>query len=161
MKNWKILSSSEYEEVWNFVYNKLCFEPYEAKEKKIILPQANRCFNIASYLKPDFKESLCDELYEVAQAWFKAISKGKRMYALNWKHEGYSFDPELPFEPGDVYDKWLVPAFPNGDYIFFLTHDFKNGIFGDGINFRISLWGKEIIEALEANCPEMLKENSL
>ncbi len=76
------------------------------------------------------------------------------MYALNWQHDCYSFLPELPFEK-DQFDEWLIPIFPNGDYLFFLTKNFQNGVFADGINLSISIFGKDIIREFEINKPSM------
>ena len=79
---------------------------------------------------------------------FKTLTKkkGERMYALDWQHQCYSFNPFLPFKKYGHPGRWEIPAFPNGDHHFFLTKDFKNGIFGDGIHKSISFFGKEMVE---------------
>ena len=80
------------------------------------------------------------------------------MYALDWQHDCYAFDPILPFERNE-FDDWLISIFPNGDYLFFLTSNFQNGIFADGINLKISFWGNEMLQALEANKPRILEKS--
>jgi hypothetical protein len=75
--------------------------------------------------------------------WFKIISRDKRMYVLNWHHVTYSFDPNLPFER-NKFNEWLVPAFPTGEFFCFLNDELTDGVFGDGWNFRIKLYGERI-----------------
>ena len=58
------------------------------------------------------------------------------MYALDWQHQCYSFNPFLPFEK--IWSSGIEmgnPALSKWRSLhFFLTKDFKNGIFGDGIH---------------------------
>lgn len=155
MKNWKILDTIEYNHAWDFVFSKCHFKPYE-KQELITLPNPNLCLDISQFYNDGFSEDLYKELHESAHAWFEKISNGKRMYALNWQHDCYSFSTDSPFEK-DEFGEWLIPVFPNGDYTFFLTQDFRNGIFADGINFRLLIWGESLIKILEAKMPNMLK----
>jgi hypothetical protein len=50
----------------------------------------------------------------------------------------------------DEFNDWLIPLFPNGDYTFFLTSDFKNILFADGINFTISFAGEDIVQEVKS-----------
>ncbi|MGN8844136.1 DUF2716 domain-containing protein [Niallia sp. HCP3S3_B10] len=61
-------------------------------------------------------------------AFKKSIIIGEKVYALDWMHNGYLFDPTLNFET-DEFGDWLIPIIPNGDH-FFLQRDFKWGIIG-------------------------------
>ncbi len=155
MNNWTLLSNSDSKRAWDYLYNDLHFKPHEKKDL-IVLPIPNRTFDISSFYNDGFREELYENLHEIVLSWFKKISNGKRMYALNWQHDGYSFACDLPFEK-DEFDEWLVPVFPNGDYLFFLTSNFKNGIFADGIHLRFSIWGEDIFGALESATPDILK----
>lgn len=139
MSNWKLLDNSAYTSVWNFVYDKLHFKPYN-KEHLISFLCHYICFDLTSFYDNGFNEALYDNLHEEILVWFKKASNGEELYALNWQHDCYAFNPDLPFEK-DEFNEWLIPVFPNGDYLFFLTKDFKNGIFADGINFTFSFWG--------------------
>ncbi|WP_164972745.1 DUF2716 domain-containing protein [Lacibacter luteus] len=158
MNNWKILKDVENKKVWDFVFSELHFKPHEEKEL-ITLPLPNKYFDISRFYNDGFVEELYNNLHESAQAWFEKISNGERMFALNWQHDCYSFTADLPFEK-DEYNEWLIPVFPNGDYLFFLTNDFKNGIFADGVNFQLLIWGGDIIKAFETKTPDMLKVNN-
>ncbi len=153
MSNWIAISESEYNKVWDFVFNNLDFKPHEKKVINLTTP--NICFDISSFYNDGFREELYDNLNESALQWFKNVYSGIKMYALNWQHDCYSFNPNFPFEK-DEFEEWLIPVFPNGDYLFFLTSDFNNGIFADGINLKFSLWGEDLIKAFEFIKPMIL-----
>lgn len=157
MKYWEELNTIEYKSAWDFVYGKLSFKSKE-KSKLIALPTPCVCFDISNFYDDGFQEELYDDLHEFVIRQFQVISKGEKVYALNWQHDCYFFYPKLSVDR-DEFDEWLVPVFPNGDYIFFLTSDFTNGIFADGINLKISFWGKEIVDAIEMDKPKMLIKN--
>jgi Protein of unknown function (DUF2716) len=155
MNNWQQLTDLEYKQTWDFVYDKLRFNPRNEKEDLIHIPSPSKYFDIARFYDDGFSEKLYDNLHDSALSWFKKISKGNRMYALNWQHDCFSFAPDLPFEK-DEFDEWKIPVFPNGDFLFFLTKNFKNGIFANGINLSLILWGMDIIDALEFETPDIL-----
>jgi len=102
------------------------------------------------------QESLYDDLHDKMRTVFQEITiEGERILALNWQHDCYSFDPRLPFEK-DEFDEWLISVFPNGDHIFFLTGDFKNIYYGDGIHKTISISGDSLLEAVAHYRPLIL-----
>ncbi|MBX3254202.1 MAG: DUF2716 domain-containing protein [Chitinophagaceae bacterium] len=154
MKNWKLLSDSEMQ-VWDFIYNKLDFKPTMDKENLIILPAPSQCFDISQFYNEGFNEYLYDDLHKSSMSWFETISEGKRIYALNWQHDCYSFTTKLPFEKNE-FGEWLISIFPNGDYIFFLSSDLNNGVFADGINCRLSFFGKTMMKAIKLNVAKIV-----
>lgn len=154
MTNWKILNELEYNKIWDFVFEKLHFEPHRATTL-INLPIPNKCFDISRYYNEGFQDVLYTKLHTSVLFWLKEITNGTRIYALNWQHTCYSLTTDLPFEE-DEFGEWLISVFPNGDFIFFVTDSLENGIFGDGINHRISIWGSEIIKVAETNMPSIL-----
>lgn len=156
MSNWKLTSELEYEAITSFVYDKLFFAPNGAKDEIIELPCPNKIFDIHKYYDSGFEEELYNDLHTSAIKWFKNIANEGIIYAYNWQHDCYSFSPYLPMET-DEFNEWLIPVFPNGDYLFFVSGNFNNGIFADGINLTISIWGKEIVKAVEIDTPLMFK----
>jgi hypothetical protein len=74
------------------------------------------------------------------------------MQVYDWQHDCYEFNPRLPFEK-DEFNQWLIPIYPNGDYYFFVTKDWKNVVFVDGLNPSIYLFGEKIISLFEQNKP--------
>ena len=154
MENWKLLTKQEYKSCWKFVYDELHFYPANNKNTLIELPKPNNKYDTSDFYNNGFDEKFYADLHSCSMKCFKNISSKQRMYALNWQHDCYSFLPELPFEK-DQFDEWLIPIFPNGDYLFFLTKNFQNGVFADGINLSISIFEKDIIREFEINKPSM------
>lgn len=155
MANWAILEAGDLRNCWDFIYENLQFKPHAGENEQIQLPTPNLSFDISNYYNDGYREDLYLDLHKKARSWFQEISKNRIMYAVVWQHEGFSFNPDLVFEV-DEFDEWLVPVFPNGDYTFFLTGDFLNGIFADGIHLIIRIWGVDIIEAFKKNTPSIL-----
>ena len=71
---------------------------------------------------------------------------------MSWQHESYSFDPRLDFEK-DEFNEWLIDVFANGDYNFFITSNFDNYFFADGVTMQVMYYGEAITESLENNKP--------
>lgn len=117
-------------------------------------------FNLSKFYNDGFCNDAYNNLHELAVYWFKNLAPQQRLYALDWQHTCYSFNPNLPFEK-DEFDEWYVSVFANGDYIFFLTEDFKNGLFCDGINLTISLFGKELLALCQAKTPVMFVDTEV
>jgi hypothetical protein len=151
MKNWKELDIITQKKAWEFVSQHLHFK--KNANGIIELPTANFKFDIRQFYNENFKEELYNDLHNKVKKWFEVF--GTVLYSLEWKGECYSFNPHLPFEM-DEFGEWLIPAFPNGDFSFFLTPDFKNGIFVDGINLTFSIWGEGMIHEYKKNTPKML-----
>ena len=149
MSNWNILSEAEYNRAWDYIFDELKFNPSPYVAKKFDnLPSPNIWFDTASIFDGFFIQSDFDELYFVALNLLKQISKSKNIIALDWQHECFSFNPYLPFDRFEN-DTWGIPFLPDGDSTFFLTNDFSNGVFGDGINLQICFWGKELLDAFK------------
>jgi hypothetical protein len=150
MRNWKILSEFEYNSVWNFIFDELKFNPSPYQAKKFDnLPLPNIWFDTSFIFDQVFSPSDFDELHTVALELLKKISKNNNIYALDWQHECFSFNPNLSFDRFENGD-WGIPFLPDGDSTFFLTNDYSNGIYGDGINLQICFWGDELLNAFNS-----------
>jgi hypothetical protein len=152
MKNWKRLNNIKSENLWDYVFDNLSFHPLEVKNKKIHIAKPNINFDTFDFFDIENIQVLYDDLHSKFIQIFVEISKGKRVFALDWQHDCYSFDPKLPFEK-NKFDQWLIPVFPNGDLCFFFTNDLTNGIFGDGWEHTLTLFGEEIINSFKKNLP--------
>jgi len=142
MKNWRKIDPDEYKLVWEKFYELFKFKPSLTEFPAIVssLPQLK--FDI-SKLYSDNK-IIFNELEQIALDLFIKLSKpSERLYALNWQHDCYDFDPRLEMDRNQ-FDEWIVPILPNGDYYIFLTKDFKNVWFGHPWEMTITLIGLEI-----------------
>lgn len=155
MKNWKLLSEPIKKNIWDYICDNLKYESQNLEIEILHIPNPKMCFEVFSFFKLEPFEYFYNELNEFAIKLFKKIAKDKIIYAMDWQHSCYSFDPNLPFEKNEFSDGclpgcniWPIPFFPNGDHLFFLTSDYKNGVFGDGFNGEIHFWGHEMLNAL-------------
>ncbi|MGF7232789.1 DUF2716 domain-containing protein [Arachidicoccus sp.] len=159
MNNWRLLDNKEFTLAWDFVYEKLLFQPYEKDKKLLKPPMVSKCFDISMFYNDGFNEDLYKELHDYMLECFQNTSNfGDRIFVLDWQHSCYSFDSRLPFEKNE-FGEWLIPVFPNGDFLFFLTKDFKNGIFADGVNLKITFWGNQFIDFLNSKDAGILSYN--
>lgn len=144
MKNWRILNNIECKMIWEFIYTELSFNPIDRARPLIKLPFPNKSYDLSNLYNKEFDNTFFNKLEEKAIDLFLNIAKNERIYALSWQHDCYSFNPNLPFEK-DEFEDWIVPIFPNGEYAFFITRDFKNGIFGDGVNMSMAFFGNDFV----------------
>ncbi len=156
MQNWQIIDSKKHNVLWDYVLNVLQFKPNASKEGVIKLPHPSKKFNVAPFFDAGFSRELYTDLHSKTKTVLETIAKDEQIYALDWQHDAYEFDPGLAFELNES-GEWLIPVFPNGDLIFFLTTDFKNVIFGDGIHLEISISGEQIFRAFESEKPRIFK----
>jgi Protein of unknown function (DUF2716) len=165
MKNWKILSDVIKEKTWSYIYDVLGFHPNCFETKLNNIPFPNRCFNIKEVFESSAFKSSYDEFHQFAVYCFQAIAPNNVIYAMDWQHDCYSFNPYLPFEKNEFYkryeNEWPIPFFPEADHYFFMTVDCLNGFFIDGINFNIYIWGEHLMEVInKTNLPQYFKNSS-
>ncbi len=156
MENWRLLEDIESGKIWEIIYERFMFKPNSNKKRLIEFPKPVKRYDISNYYDEKFDEKLYDNLHIVSKNVFSDLTNGERMFALSWQHNSYSFDPNLPFEE-DEFGEWMIPIFPNGDFNFFVTSNLANGVFADGINLSISIFGDKIIRAFSLNNPEIFK----
>ena len=153
MTNWKQLSDQEQDEIWNKFYPTFNFRPSVSEEDfpSILSSLPLLKFDISNCYSTDFP---LDKLEQIALKLFDKISNtGDRLYALDWQHECFDFDPRK-FMDLDERNEWIIPIFPNGDYYIFLTKDFKNMWFGHPWEQTITLVGNEIVKFGTEMIPE-------
>ena len=157
------MDSNTLDPVWDYIYKMMKFAPRTSGcndvENLIHLPNPSLCYNIEKFYDDGYREDYYDDLHEKVIIWFKNVCKDGVVYGLDWQHDCYSFSVNQPFER-DEFGEWLIPAFPNGDYVFFVAPDLKNGIFGDGINLQFYIWGEEFVAQNSGLQPAILQNAS-
>lgn len=172
---------NEYDKVWDKFENKFNFKPSIYEGRGINEPKDSLVFEVGNYYNQDEKTRIILEkdLNNKILNCFKILAfKDKFIYALNWQHNSYKLDiHNLNLEE---YNKWIiennsflyekinknlykcpyhaVPVFPNGDYYIFLTLDMTNGIFGHPWRRTICVFGKELIELLNKDKPQLFSK---
>jgi len=141
--NFRTLDPEEYDKVWNKFNNSFDFKPSSNifPAIKTTMPQLK--LDIKAYFSSDYP---FNKLEQLALDLFDKLSKpGDRLYALDWQHECYDFDPRQEMDRNE-FGEWIIPIFPNGDYYIFLTKDFDNIWFGHPWEQTITLIGNEIVK---------------
>jgi hypothetical protein len=152
---WRELEPQEYAAVWDRFFEKFQFNP--RTPLGIIEPAASVTFDIRHVYDrgAEAYESLTADLEaKLRDAFRRCVDAGETMYALDWQHECYLFDPhrEVDVESDDA---WPIPALPDGDYHIFLSRNLESGIFGHPWEYTMCVFGRSLIDALESNPPEL------
>lgn len=147
------LNAQEYKDIWDWVYKELSFRPsvYARDWPSIRTKMPFRKFST------DF---LWGERYDHgSQAGFmrKAIDtfisiteEGEVIYALDWQHEGFYYDPRELRVDGLLDNESSIPVIsfiPDGDYYIFITKNLQNVWFGHPWERSITLIGETLISA--------------
>ena len=91
MTNFRRLNQDEYDKVWEKFYDLFHFKPSINHFQAINTDRLQLKFDIKNCFSQDFR---VDKLEEYALTLFNSISKpGDRLFALDWQHECYDFDP--------------------------------------------------------------------
>jgi len=99
--------------------------------------------------------ALEDDLNRKTRAAFqRCIRPGEKMYALDWQHQCFWFDPHVSFDADDV-GAWGVPVLPDGDFYVFLPDDCRFCLYGDCINHTLAVYGHALIEAFASDQPTL------
>ena len=125
-------NTDAYSRIWDWIDNELGFSPscsYTGHDLNAFPP-----FRIsgpyAVYGIENMNEEQADRMDElVLGAFLAATQEGERMYALDWQHSAFLFDPRKPGEMesvyvedsrhiGDGYWSSFPDFYPNGDYLF-------------------------------------------
>ncbi|WRM39892.1 DUF2716 domain-containing protein [Bacillus velezensis] len=85
---------------------------------------------------------------QILKALQSCTLKQEFIYALDWQHECYLFNPHAPIDK-DEFGEWLVSVIPNGDYCFFIHQDFQWGLLGDPRQQTITVFGSPLIRAIK------------
>jgi hypothetical protein len=148
MTNFKQLNQNEYGDVWNEFYRLFDFSPSIDTFPAIRTDKPQLIFDIHTCFRSNYP---FDKLEEFALHLFNSISDpGDRLYALDWQHECYDFDPRAQMDRNE-FDEWIIPVLPNGDYYIFSTKDFKNVWFGHPWEKTITLIGEDIVIQSQKN----------
>jgi Protein of unknown function (DUF2716) len=103
---WTELSQAEYDDVWTHLdeYSRFVRARIPRIGRASGSPPPSRTYHV----DPLDEDDLCDS---ALRAFETCVPRGDRMYALDWQHSSYWFDPHVPSG-----EEWFVPVLPNGDY---------------------------------------------
>lgn len=157
--------TKEYERVWDKVYEKLKFRSSGSYKEQGHSMTGALPFeiegNFAVYGIENMSDSQLDAMEGMIRDVFISVAeKGRRMYALDWQHSAFLFDPRNEEEQKDIWKKdhryfdggyhAYFPAFyPDGDYYFFIDEFFEYGYLGHPWRQEIWVFGDALIEKMD------------
>lgn len=143
MMNFRPITEEESIKVWDKFYDLFDFNPSVSAFPAVKSAMSQLKLDIKDCFSSDFP---FNKLEQLALKLFEQVSKpGERLYALDWQHECYDFDPRQAMDRNE-FDEWIIPIFPNGEYYIFLTKDFTNIWFGHPWEQTITLIGDNFVK---------------
>ncbi|MCB1198380.1 MAG: DUF2716 domain-containing protein [Deltaproteobacteria bacterium] len=149
---WQFLQENEHDLVLDSFAKQYSFRPsMDPKQWPSIQTKSPiMMFDVSSYYRNEGQISGQDiekALQDLAIEMFCALThKHEKMWAIDWHHLSYEFDPRKPMDLCEDFDRWLVPIFPNGDYTIFLCQDYANVWFGHPWQQSIALIGDALTD---------------
>ena len=152
-KGWEELNSNDENLIW------------DTFEKRIDINGANepapsRTWDISVAFGLDeiaFQDLESELTLKALDALRQCTRPGNRLYALDWNHPCYFFNPHNDITDS-FRDSWAVPILPNGNNYYFVDHDFHFGILGRYNNRTICVFGKDLVVAIERNKPKIFEK---
>lgn len=154
-----ILGDEECRQIWERIDKELQFQP---SIQAGVLP-----FRLLQpYLILDLTYATVEQLEklfaEVPGAFSQCLGEDEWMYALDWQHSGFRYDPRQPVTEhdhwvedarysgvlGGGYNAYFPEFYPDGDYYFFVQRDLKWGYLGHPWRREIWLFGAPLVERL-------------
>ncbi|MFC4777156.1 DUF2716 domain-containing protein [Paenibacillus sp. GCM10023252] len=149
MNNWITLNDNEDLSAWDMFEKKFNFKPsIKSSEWPSIQVKSD---NYISYellvtwdMIGDFEE-LCNNVFKTL------TNEEEYIYALDWQHECFWFNPHLPRGDQD----WIIPFYPDGDYYIFFPRDLRWCYFSHPWERSVTLIGEDLISKFESNKPDI------
>ncbi len=162
-----LLNEQETREVWNRVYDTLRFRPAAGYRGHSLL-WWKRPFRLpkpwAVYALDDMSREQIEEMAPAVKAALcKAAEPGERLYALDWQHSAFLYDPRKAEEQKSVRledengESWAEFPFyyPDGDYYFFLDEHFRFGYLGHPWRNEIWAFGEKLLPEIAKIAPTL------
>ena len=156
-----LLNEQETRAVWDRVYTQLRFRP-DSRYRGHSLLWWRRPFRLpkpwAVYALDGASQEQIEQTEAAVKRCLLAVTEpGERLYALDWQHGAFLFDPRneeeqqsvrLEDEAGEYWAEFPF-YYPDGDYYFFLDKDFRFGYLGHPWRKEIWIFGEKLLPEIE------------
>ena len=152
-----------YNRIWDWVDEELGFSPscyYTGHDLDKFSPFRLKG-NYAVYGIERMNDEPLERMDEfILGAFLSVTEKGERLYALDWQHSAFLFDPRKPEEMESVYvedDRFMgggywayfPPFYPDGDYYFFIAESLEFGYLSHPWRKEVWIFGDRLINVFE------------
>lgn len=145
-----LLNNSQYNYVCNRVYSELKFCPsceYRGHSFNARLPFEIKKPHIV-YAIENMTDEQCNIMDDIiSNCFIEVTNENERIYALDWEHAGFICNPRNPndWQSKDCFFPWF---YPDGDYYFFISEDFRFGYLGHPWRQEVWIFGTDLINAI-------------
>ena len=136
-----ILDKEKYNKIWNDITEIFKFNPSSTTPFS---------FNI-KYICYKLNSIWTDEQEKIVNDIFKKIDNCE-IYALDYKHDCFEYNPNENIELNYHYhddnrdcEVYFPSYYPDGDYYFFISKDYKYGLLGHPWRKEIYIFGNNLI----------------
>ena len=133
-----------YKSIWDKIYQEYLFS---TQNEKWLCPETEFDVYRCGTLWDETQEAIVNQV-------FCRIS-GEEMYALDWQHDCFIFDPKENIPYGyQYYDLirgcpvYFPTYYPDGDYHFFVSKDWAFGLFGHPWRNELIVTGAALMQAI-------------
>lgn len=161
-----ILTDEQNKLIWDRFYEEFNFKPSisDTHSFDTELPfEIKKPYTV--YAIENMTEEQINEMDKTLKNIFSELtSDGRKMYALDWQHTSYKYDPEILCDIekqwrnglfikdnrhfGKGYMAYYPSFYPDGDYYFFIEESFDFGLLGHPWRREIWVFGAELIEKI-------------
>ena len=162
-----LLNEQETRAVWDRVYQELRFRP-DSRYRGHSLLWWKRPFRLPRPWAVYALDELSQEQIEqtgtaVKGALLAAAEPDERLYALDWQHSAFLYDPRneeeqksvrLEDEAGEYWAEFPF-YYPDGDYYFFLDEGFHFGYLGHPWRKEVWVFGEKLLPEIAKIAPAL------
>ena len=157
-----INNTKQYDNIWHWIDKTLHFRPSCRRGHHIPdgspfqIPFAHSVYGIETMTEAqlDCMEQL------VHQAFLHATKPGQRLYALDWQHSGFLYDPRSKDAyqsvwvedarcPQGGYNAYFPSFYPDGDYYFFIDENLQFGYLSHPWRQEVWIFGDVLVQEFE------------
>lgn len=117
-------------------------------------PHATWDISVIYASESNYTELETDLNLRMLEALRECTEPTEEIYAIDWQHDWYSFNPHTLRSGGAPYE-WAVPILPDGDFYQFIPNDYRFGVYGFPQTNSIVICGHEFLAAVHSNPPKV------
>ncbi|MDE5835051.1 MAG: DUF2716 domain-containing protein [Ruminococcus sp.] len=143
-----LLNKKQYNYIWNKIDIELKFYPncnYRGHSFNVKLPfEINRPYVVYDIENmTDEQLSIMDDI--IRECFIEITDKNDRIYAIDWQHAGFIYNPRNLNEQKGENGRFFPCFYPDGDYYFFISKDFRFGYLGHPWRQEVWIFGTDLI----------------
>ncbi len=152
-----LMDEQETKRAWAMVDNFLHFNPSIKDDVEPFV--ISTCYEIYDISKVNLLTT-DDNEKEISLALSNCMSNDDYIYALDWQHSCFRFDPRIQMDSNSIfvcddrymnggYNAYFPDYYPDGDYYFFISTDFDWGYLGHPWLKKVWIFGNKLVHEFD------------